>query len=230
MKGWVIPPEKNARFVWRIEEVLDLYEEPYDPRRPVVCFDERLCQLLAEVREPLTIAAGSPKRRDHEYERRGTAHLFVAFEPLTGWRDVEVSERRRGCEFAEEARYLAEEVYPEAESIRLVVDNLNTHTPAAFYETFDAERAHGLARRIEFCYTPVHGSWLNMAEIEISVLVRQCLGRGRIPDADALRRETQAWCEERNRASASVDWRFTTADARTKLRKALSAHRALTQD
>lgn len=219
MKGWVIPPKGSARFVWRMEEVLDLYEEPYDPKRPVVCFDERPCQLLAEVREPLTIGAGVPERRDHEYRRRGTAHLFIAFEPLTGWRGVEVRERRRGREFAEEARHLAEEVYPEAEKIRLVVDNLNVHTPASFYEAFDVERAHRLARRIEFCYTPVHGSWLNMAEIEISVLVRQCLGRRRIPDANILRREAQAWCEERNRVGASVDWRFTTADARTKLRK-----------
>lgn len=128
-------------------------------------------------------------------------------------------ERRRGSEFAEEARYLAEEVYPDAEKIRLVVDNLNIHTPASFYEVLDIERAHRLARRIEFCYTPVHGSWLNMAEIEISVLVRQWLERRRVPDAEVLRRETQAWCEERNRAKASVQWRFTTVDARTKLRK-----------
>ena len=220
MKGWVIPPKESARFVWRMEEVLDLYEEPYDPKRPTVCFDERPCQLLAEVREPLPVgAAGVPKRHDHEYHRRGTAHLFVAFEPLTGWRDVEVRERRRGREFAEEVRRLAEEVYPDAEKIRLVVDNLNVHTPASFYERFPPEQAHRLARRVEFCYTPVHGSWLNMAEIEISVLVRQCLGSRRIPDAKILRREARAWCEARNRAGASVEWRFTTADARTKLRK-----------
>jgi DDE superfamily endonuclease len=215
----VIPPKHSCRFVWRMEEVLDLYEEPYDPKRPVVCFDERPCQLLAEVREPLALGTGRPERRDHEYRRRGTAHLFVAFEPLRGWRGVRVAERRRGCEFAEEARYLAEEVYPEAEKIRLVVDNLNIHTPATFYEVFGAERARELSRRIEFCYTRVHGSWLNMAEIEISVLVRQCLGRRRILDTDTLRREAQAWSEARNRAGASVEWRFTTADARTKLRK-----------
>lgn len=171
MKGWVIPPKHSARFVWRMEAVLDLYEEPYDPKRPVVCFDERPCQLLAEVREPSAMGRGRPERRDHEYQRRGTAHLFVAFKPSSGWRSARVAERRRGCEFAEEARYLAEEVYPEAEKIRLVMDNLNVHTPAAFYESFPPEQAHRLARRIEFCYTPVHGSWLNMAEIEISVLV-----------------------------------------------------------
>jgi hypothetical protein len=215
----VIPPEESARFVWRMEEVLDLYEEPYDPKRPVVCFDERPCQLLAEVREPLGLGAGRPERRDHEYKRRGMAHLFVAFEPLRGWRGVEVRERRRGREFAEFVRYLAEDLYPEAEKIRLVVDNLNIHTPASFYEVFDAERARELSRRIEFRYTPVHGSWLNMAEIEISVLVRQCVGKRRVPDAQTLRREARAWYEARNQQQASVDWRFSTAEARTKLRR-----------
>ena len=219
MRGWVIPPKHSARFVWRMEEVLDLYEEPYDQKRPVVCFDERPCQLLADLREPLAHAAGRPERRDHEYERRGMAHLFVAFEPLRGWRSARVHERRRGLEFAEEARRLLEEVYPEAEKVRLVVDNLNIHTPASFYDAFDAERARELSRRIEFCYTPVHGSWLNMAEIEISVLVRQCLGSRRIPEAEILLKEARAWCEERNRKGASVDWRFRTADARSKLRK-----------
>jgi hypothetical protein len=202
-----------------MEEVLDLYEEPYDEKRPVVCFDERPCQLLAEIREPLPHAAGHPKRRDHEYERRGMAHLFVAFEPLRGRRSARVHERRRGLEFAEEARRLLEEVYPEAEKVRLVVDNLNIHSAASFYEAFDAERARELSRRVEFCYTPVHGSWLNMAEIEISVLVRQCLGKRRVPDAKTLGREARAWCEQRNRQQASVDWRFTTEDARTKLRR-----------
>lgn len=219
MKGWVIPPEKSGRFVWRMEEILDLYEEPHDPRRPVVCFDERPCQLLAEVREPLACGPGVPERQDHEYRRKGTAHLFVAFEPLSGWRSVEVRERRRAVEFAEEVRHLAEDLYPDAEKIRLVVDNLNVHTPASFYERFPPEQAHRLARRVEFCYTPVHGSWLNMAEIEISVLVRQCLGKRRIPDTETLRKEARAWCEPRNRKGASVEWRFTTADARTKLRR-----------
>jgi len=215
----VIPPKQSGRFVWRMEEVLDLYEEPYEEKRPVVCFDERPCQLLADLREPLPHAAGRPERRDNEYERRGMAHLFVAFEPLTGWRGVEVHERRRGREFAYFVRHLAEEIYPEAEKIRLVVDNLNIHSAASFYEVFDAARARRLSRRIEFCYTPVHGSWLNMAEIEISVLVRQCLGKRRLADAKTLGREARAWSEERNRLGASVDWRFRTADARTKLRR-----------
>src|SRR5215210_1868953 len=218
VKGWVIPPKKSARFVWRMEEVLDLYEEPRDPLCPVVCFDERPCQLLAEVHEPLPVAPGSPERRDHEYERRGTAHVLMAFEPLTGWRRASVTERRRNREFAEAVRRLAEEDYPDAEKIRLVCDNLSTHTAAAFYETFEPERARRLARRVEFCYTPVHGSWLNMVEIELSVLVRQCLKR-RLPDIETLQREVEAWAAERNRLGASVDWRFTAEDARTKLRE-----------
>ena len=215
----MIPPKQSARFVWRMEEVLDLYEEPYDEKRPMVCFDERPCQLLADLREPLGHGAGRPERRDHEYERWGMAHLFVAFEPLTGWRGVEVRGRRRGREFAEFVGHLAEEIYPEAEKIRLVVDNLNIHSAASFYEVFDAERARRLSRRIEFRYTPVHGSWLNMAEIEISVLVRQCLGKRRVADAKTLGGEARAWCEERNRLGASVEWRFTTKEARTKLRR-----------
>lgn len=200
-----------------MEEVLDLYEEPYEEKRPVVCFDERPCQLLAEVREPLPMRPGLPERHDHEYERRGTAHVLMAFEPLSGWRRVEVAERRRGREFAESMRYLAEESYPEAEEIRVVLDNLSTHTAAAFYETFTPEMARRLARRISFIYTPVHGSWLNMVEVELSVLVRQCLKR-RLPDIETLRREVEAWEAERNRLGASVEWRFATADARTKLR------------
>jgi hypothetical protein len=214
----VIPPNKNAAFVWRMEAVLDLYEEPYDPLFPVVCFDERPCQLLAEVREPLPVAAGLPERRDHEYERRGTAHVLMAFEPLAGWGQAEVSERRRGREFAEAVRRLAEEAYPHAEKIRLVCDNLSTHTAAAFYATFPAEQARRLARKVEFVHTPVHGSWLNMVEVELSVLVRQCLRR-RLPDIETLRREVEAWAGERNRLGASVDWRLTTEGARAKLRK-----------
>jgi DDE superfamily endonuclease len=214
----VIPPEQNAAFVWRMEGVLDLYEEPYDPKRPVVCFDERPCQLLAEVRESLPSKPGKPKRVDSEYERRGTAHVMMAFEPLKGRRGVRVTERRRKPEFAEMMRYLADNLYPEAERIHLVVDNLNTHSPAAFYESFPPEEARRLSKRIEFVYTPTHGSWLNMVEIELSVLVRQCLKR-RLADMETLEREARAWCEERNRLGASVDWRFTTEDARIKLRK-----------
>jgi hypothetical protein len=218
----VIPPRESAAFVWRMEAVLDLYEEDYDPKRPVVCFDERPCQLLADVRDSLPSRPGGPgggaRLVDHEYERGGTANVWVAFEPLTGRRRVEVTERRRKREFAEAVRRLAEEDYPRAEKVRLVLDNLSTHTAAAFYETFPAEQARRLARKVEFAYTPVHGSWLNMAEIEISALVRQCLGERRLPDEETLRREAEAWAAERNRLGSNVDWRFTTEDARTKLR------------
>jgi hypothetical protein len=166
----VIPPKNSAAFAWRMEAVLDLYEEPYDPLFPVVCFDERPCQLLAEVREPLPIEPGRPERRDHEYERRGMVHVSMAFEPLTGWRRTSsATERRRGREFAEEVRRLVEEDYPQAQRVRLVLDNLSTHSAAAFYETFAPEVARRLARKVEFVYTPVHGSWLNMVEVELSV-------------------------------------------------------------
>jgi DDE superfamily endonuclease len=213
----VIPPRKSAAFVWRMEEVLDLYEEPYDPKSPVVCFDERPCQLIGDVREPLPVKPGCIERFDSEYERGGVCWVLVSFEPLTGWRELVVTERRRKQEFAHSMWRLAEEAYPKAEKIRVVLDNLSTHTAAAFYENFSAEVARTLARRIEFCYTPVHGSWLNMVEVEISVLVRQCLKR-RIADIETLEREAKAWCTERNRLGASVDWRFRTEDARTKLR------------
>jgi transposase len=214
----VIPPEYNTQFVWRMEEILDLYEEPYDPNRPVVCFDERPCQLLAEVRESFAGKPGKPKRVDSEYERRGMANVLLAFEPLKGRREMRVTEHRRKLEFAAMMRYLLDDLYPEVERIRLVVDNLNTHSPAAFYESFSAEEARRMSKKIEFVYTPKHGSWLNMVEIELSVLVRQCLKR-RLPDTQALEREAGAWCEERNRLGTSVEWRFTTEDARIKLRK-----------
>ena len=216
----MIPSEHNAQFVWRMEEILDLYEEPYDPKRPVVCFDERPCQLLADVRDPLPMEPGGHpnKRVDSEYERKGTCHVLMAFEPLKGWREVTVSKHRRKQEFALVMRKLAEEVYPNADRIRLVCDNLNTHSPAAFYELFPAEQARRLSKKIEFVYTPKHGSWLNMVEIELSVLVRQCLKR-RLADMETLEREAGAWCEERNRLGTSVEWRFSTEDARIKLRK-----------
>jgi hypothetical protein len=213
----VIPPRKNAAFVWRMEEVLDLYEEPYDALRPVICFDERPCQLIGDVRDPLPTKPGCMERFDSEYERGGICWVLMSFEPLSGWREVVVTERRRKQEFALAMRRLAEELRPRAEKIRVVLDNLSTHTAAAFYESFPAEVARDLARRIEFCYTPVHGSWLNMVEVEISVLVRQCLKR-RLPDIETLGREARAWCTERNGLGASVDWRFSTEDARTKLR------------
>jgi hypothetical protein len=213
----VIPPTKSAAFVWRMEEVLDLYEEPYDPKRPMICFDEQPYQMLSEVRDPLPMKPGQPERVDFEYEREGNAYVHMTFEPLKGFREVEITERRRSVEFAHLMEHLVDDLYPEAEEIRVVLDDLSTHTGAAFYEAFPAQRARSLATKIEFIYTPVHGSWLNMAEIELSVLGRQCLKR-RIPDTKTLRREAKAWQKERNRLGRSVEWRFTTEDARTKLR------------
>jgi hypothetical protein len=213
----VIPPTKSAAFVWRMEEVLDLYEEPYDPTRPMICFDEQPYQMLSEVRDPLPMVPGKVRRFDSEYERKGNAYVHITFEPLKGFREVEITERRRSVEFAHLMEHLVGDLYPQAEKIRVVLDNLSTHTGAAFYEAFPAEKARSLAKKIEFIYTPVHGSWLNMAEIELSVLGRQCLKR-RIPDTKTLRREAKAWQKERNQLGRSVDWRFTTEDARVKLR------------
>lgn len=200
-----------------MEEVLDLYEQPYDPLRPMICFDERPYQMLGEVRDPLPMVPGKVRRFDSEYEREGTAYVHMAFEPLKGFREVEITERRRSVEFAHLMRHLVDDLYPEVEKIRVVLDNLSTHTGAAFYEVFPAQKARSLAKKIEFIYTPVHGSWLNMAEIELSVLGRQCLER-RVPDTKTLQRQTKAWQKERNRLGASVNWRFRTDDARIKLR------------
>ncbi len=199
-----------------MEDVLDLYAEPPDPRRPRVCFDERPVQLVAETRQPIPAAPGQPGRVDYEYKRNGTANLFLAFCPDRAWRRVDVTARRTTADCAEQLRKLVDEDFPDAELVRLVVDNLNTHSPAALYATFPPAEAHRIARRLAFHYTPKHGSWLNQAELEFSALARQCLDR-RIPDAAELRTQTDAWTRARNDARATVTWRFTTADARTKL-------------
>lgn len=207
-----------------MEAVLDLYHEPYDPDRPVVCFDERPCQLLAHVREPLPMrpATGGrpalPAREDYEYRRAGTTNVLLAVEPLTGRRRIWVRPQRRKIEFAEAMRELADEVYPEAERIRLVVDNLNTHTPSSFYERFDPETARRLTRKIEFIYTPKHGSWLNVAEIDLAALAVQCLGR-RIESEAVLAAEVAVWEGSRNERGAPIRWQFTTEDARVKLHR-----------
>ena len=201
-----------------MEGILDLYAAPYEPRKQVVCFDERPYQLLREKRDPLPMKPGQPRREDYEYEREGRCNLFLTFQPLTGWRHVEVTERRTGKDFAWQMKWLVDEVFPEAEVIRVVLDNLNTHTPAALYQTFPPEEARRLTRKLEFHYTPKHGSWLNMAEIEFSVLTRQCLNR-RLPDVDSVHREVAAWEQARNAARATVEWRFTTTDARLKLHR-----------
>src|SRR5581483_5354602 len=189
-----------------------------DPARPVVCADEGGKQLIGEVREPLPVRRASPAKQDYEYEREGMANLFLAVEPLAGRRHVEVTERKTAADFAGFLRVISDEMYPGAEKIVLVSDNLNTHTPASLYEAFAPQEARRLAERFEWHHTPKHGSWLNMAECELSVLARQCLGR-RIPDQETLKREVAAWERDRNAAVVKVDWQFTTADARVKLKK-----------
>ena len=206
----------GAEFVWRMEDVLDLYEEPSDPKWPVVCFDEMPYQMVAEKRTPLPTKPGQPARYDYEYERKGMLNVFAFFEPKRGWRHLEVTERRTAVDFALAMRRLVDEHYSEAEKVRVVLDNLNTHTPASLYKAFEPEEARPIARKLEFHYTPKHASWLNMVEIELSVLCRQCLER-RIPDAERLAREIGAWEQERNEGGATVQWRFTASDAREKL-------------
>lgn len=199
-----------------MEDVLELYEEPYDPRRPTVCFDEMPYQMVAEKRTPLPQKPGRPQRYDYEYERKGMVNIFAFFEPKQGWRHLDVTDRRAAVDFAEEMRRLVDEHYPEAEKVRVILDNLNTHTGAALYQAFAPEEARRILRRLEFHYTPKHASWLNMVEIELSVLWRQCLER-RIPDVERLAREMGAWEQKRNEEGVTVDWRFTALDAREKL-------------
>jgi len=206
-----------------MEDVLDVYHRPYDAKRPQVCMDEKSKELHSEVREPLPCRPaaggkrGTPRRTDSEYQRHGTANLFIWFEPLTGRRHLSVTERRTKADWAREVQRLVEVDYADADAVVLVMDNLNTHTIGSLYETFPAEQAHRIASRLEIHYTPKHGSWLNMAEIELSVLGRQCLNR-RIPDQDRLTEEVNAWVSERNGKGAKMDWRFTTHDARIKLK------------
>ena len=199
-----------------MEDVLDLYEEPLDPLRPVVCLDERSVQLLAEVRPPVGPAPGRAARHDYEYQRHGTCNLFMMAQPLAGWREVAVTQTRTKIDFAVQLKWLADERYPQAERIRLVLDNLNTHSPASLYKAFEPQEARRLARRFEFHHTPKHGSWLNMAEIEFAALSNQCLTR-RIPDTDALVRQISPWQTHRNDAKVTISWRFTSTDARIKL-------------
>jgi hypothetical protein len=199
-----------------MEDLLDLYAEPYDPARPVVGFDETTKQLVAETRLPLPMEPGKPERVDYEYERKGTANLFLVCQPLRGWRHLDVTDRRTKHDFAQQMRDLVDRHFPDARTIRVVLDNLNTHTPAALYEAFPPAEARRLLRQLEFHYTPVHGSWLNMAELEFSMLTRQCLGR-RIGDRDTLATEVVGWEAARNEQRATIRWQFTVDDARTKL-------------
>jgi hypothetical protein len=201
-----------------MEDVLDVYHRPYDSNRPLVTLDEASKQLIGETVEPVPPAPGQPAKFDYEYVRNGTANLFMISEPLLGWRAVQVTERRTAKDLAEVLRWLVEELHPEAEKVVVVMDNLNTHKLASLYEAFPPDQAKRIADKLEIHYTPKHGSWLNMAEIELSVLSRQCLDR-RIESMDELKREVAAWEQERNERLVVVNWQFTTADARIKLRR-----------
>jgi len=200
-----------------MEDVLEVYHRDYNPKRPQICMDEMPKQLLAEINDPLPVQPGQPAIQDYEYERKGVADLFMLFEPLAGKRFVVASAHRTRIDWANVMRELSDVHYTDAEKIVIVMDNLNTHSPASFYEAFEPDEARRLNERFEFHYTPKHGSWLNMAEIELSVLARQCTKR-RIPDLQILDLEVQAWVEKRNKKVVKVDWRFTTADARKKLK------------
>jgi transposase len=217
-KYWKIPPECNAAFVANMEDVLDVYQRPYDPAYPVVCMDESPKQLIGEVVPPLPAKPCSTEKIDAEYVRNGTIEIFMEVEPLAGKRHVAVTERRTKIDWAKQIKEMLDVRYPDAIKVRLVMDNLNTHTPASLYEAFPPEEARRLAQRLEIHYTPKHGSWLNMAEIELSVLQGQCLNR-RIPDIETIRSEVDAWQKARNNKISKIDWQFKTTDARIKLKR-----------
>ena len=215
---WCIPPEQNAEFVCAMENVLEVYKRPHDPNRPVICMDEKPKQLIRETRSPIQCKKGQPLRYDFEYERNGTANVFLFVEPLKGWRRVEATERRTRIDWAHQIKRLIDVDYKRAERITLVMDNLNTHSPASLYEAFEPTQARRLLEKLEIVHTPKHGSWLNVAEVELAVLEKQSIG-GRVPDRETLRTRTKAWERERNSVKVKVNWQFKTADARTKLRR-----------
>ena len=217
-KEWCIPPEANAEFVCAMEDVLEVYQRPYDPEYPQVNMDESSKQQIKDVRTPLPAKPGQAQRYDTEYERNGVSNLFLFFEPLRGWRHIEVTDQRTAVDWAHQIEQLLEVHYPQAKRITLVMDNLNIHTPASLYKAFAPEKARRLLERLEIHYTPKHGSWLNMAEIEFSILSKQCLDR-RIPDQATLKREIAAWEVERNDYATPMQWRFTTEQARIKLKR-----------
>lgn len=217
-KQWCIPPQANAEFVCKMEDVLDVYPRPYDAKRPQVCLDEASKQLIGETRCCVPAAPGRVAREDYEYVRNGTANLFMVFEPLAGKRHVKVTERRTKKDWAWCVKELVDDGYPQAEKIVLVMDNLNTHGLPSLYEAFEPTVAKRLADKLEIHYTPKHGSWLDMAEIELGILSRQCLDR-RIDNIEELKQETSAWATQRNARQVKVDWRFTNANARIKLKR-----------
>jgi hypothetical protein len=215
---WCIPPEADAEFVCAMENVLEVYKRPYDPKHPVVCLDEKSKQLVAETKRPIAAKPGAVERCDYEYVRNGTANLFMMVEPLRGWRHVNVTTRRTKTDFAQQVKELADVHYRRARTITLVMDNLNTHHMSSLYEAFEPAEARRLIERIEVVHTPKHGSWLNMAECDLSVLEKQALGE-RIGDEPELRRCVNCWEVDRNNRTKRIDWQFTTSDARIKLRR-----------
>ena len=216
-KYWCIPPKENAAFVAAMEDVLDVYQRPYNAEIPVICMDEKPFQLLDEKLAPLPASPGSVKKTDHEYVRNGTCSIFMFTEPLAGFRTVHALPRRTKVDFAHQVKELLDTRYPNHEKVILVMDNLNTHTISSFYEAFEAPVAREIARKLEIHYTPKHGSWLNIAEIELSALTAQCLGR-RLPSLEFLNTELHAWATSRNNSARTVDWHFSTHDARVKLK------------
>jgi transposase len=217
-KMWCIPPKCDAEFVCAMENVLEVYKRPLDPSHPVVCFDEKSKQLVSEVTVPIPAAPGQVECCDYEYVRNGTANLFMLVEPLAGWRHVSVTSQRTKLDFAHQMKQLVDSHYPAATRITLVMDNLNTHRMSGLYEAFSPEEARRLIEKIEVVHTPKHGSWLNMAECELSVLEKQCLGE-RIGDEPTLRERVSIWNADRNARSKKIDWQFETAGARIKLRR-----------
>ena len=217
VKGWVIPPLESSDFVAHMELVLDVYKTPYKEAIPVVCMDESPRQLIKQTRIPIARKPGIEAKEDYEYERCGVANIFMANEPLAGKRYIKITKRRTKTDWATFVKDIADKYYPSAKKIRLVMDNLNTHKPAALYETFAPEEAKRIWDRFEFIYTPKHGSWLNMAEIELNVLMGQCLNR-RIDDLEIMKQEVKAWQEDRNNKEATINWQFTNDKARIKLK------------
>jgi hypothetical protein len=213
----VIAPEANAAFVAAMEDILEVYQRPHDPDKPLVCLDETSKQLIVETRKPIPAKPGRPKLEDYEYERNGVANLFMLFAPLEGWRHVKVTDRHAALDYAHALKDLSDTHFPDAAKIVLVQDNLSTHKPASLYEAFPAAEARRLVERFEWHYTPKHGSWLDMAESELGVLATQCLDR-RIPDKPTLTTQVAAWEESRNKHYAKANWQFTTADARVRLK------------
>ena len=218
LQYWVIPPEANAEFVASMEEVLDVYHRPYDATHPVICMDEQPLQLLKETRKQIKATKVHPKRVDYEYARGGTASIFMFNEPLSGWRTVKVRPQRKKVDWAKEVAGILDKRYADCEQVTLVCDNLNTHTKGAFYEAFAADKARAYVKKINLCYTPKHGSWLNVSECELSAMTRQCLAGRRIGTIKKVRKEVKAWAKATNKKQRAVDWQMQLDDARIKLK------------